>query len=553
MKITKKIASLLMAVLMLVGMSTTVIFAADNSHTITINNETSGHTYEAYQIFQGDLSDDGVLSNVSWGSGVVAAPLLAKLKTSNNAFADCETAEDVADVLSGFQNNSEEIDAFAAIVGNYLSNPAGTSTQEANGDAFKYPINVRGDGYYFVKDQNGSDLSGDAFTKYILKVVGDVTVNAKDDVPELDKNILGEDDEKIKITNGSVGDVVNYVIDSKVPNMDGYKSYLFQVSDTMSAGLTFNDDITVKIGDTELDKDNGDFTVTKGEDPTFKLYIKNFIQYKNQAGAPIVITYSATINQAAVVGSDSNDNTAKLEYSNNPNQSDPDPENPDEPNPNNPSGTTPESVTKTYTTGIELLKVDGTTQNALTDAKFQISGTSMKVVIVNKEIFKESETGTYYRLKDGKYTETPPTEDTQDAYESTTVKYEKVTVIDKTNSSEPFEAEGWVNSEGVLTFDGLGEGTYEITELVAPDGYNILSDPINVVVTFNKGTWSASVNGENLTVEDGIVKLTVENKKGAELPSTGGVGTYVFYAVGGVLVAGALIVLIAKKRSKSTK
>lgn len=561
MKITRRIVTLLMAVFMLVGMSTTIFYAADNSHTITINNETSGHTYQAYQIFKGDISD-GKLTNIQWGNGVVGAALLAKLKTSLPAYSECNTAEDVADVLSGFGDNSAEIDAFASIVNSYLANVAGESGAPTESEGtYSYNINVTGDGYYFVKDKDGSDLSGDAFTKYILKVVKDVTVNAKDDVPQIDKNINDPDAGKIKITNGSVGEVVNYVIDSAVPNMDGYQTYLFKVTDTMSDGLTFNNDIKVFIKGNQLPSDT--FTVdTSGTDgSTFVLYINNFIQYKGNPGAPIVITYSATINQDAVVGSGSNDNSAHLEYSNNPSQSGPDPDNPEEPyepNPNNPSGTTPDSVTKTYTTGIELQKVDASTGDALDGAKFKISGTSMKVVIINETIFKENNTdGTYYRLKDGTYTQTDPTGQgvDADAYESTTVMYEKVTVINKTNSSEPFETEGWVDSNGIITFDGLGEGTYTIEELVAPEGYNLLTAPVEVVVSFDNdtATWSAASGGSNLKVENGIVKLDVENKSGAELPSTGGIGTIIFYAVGGTLVVVACVLLIAKKRAKTRK
>lgn len=561
MKTTRRIISIILSVLMLVCMGTSMIYAADTPHTITINNETSGHTYEAYQIFKGDIAD-GKLTNISWGSGVNGAALLETLNELP-AYANCASAEDVADVLKDFDNNSEEIDAFAAVVGDNLAAAAATSgapTEVVEDDdvTYKYELNVTGDGYYFVKDKDGSDLSGDAFTKYILKVVEDVTVAAKDDVPEIDKSIQvsnGEDSEKVKITNGSVGDVVNYVIDSKVPNMDGYKTYLFEVSDTMSKGLTFNNDISVMIGNTVLSPN--DFTVnTEDTDTTFKLYIKEFIKYKEQAGQAIVITYSATINQDAVVGSGANENTAQLNYSNNPNQSNPDPDNPNEPNPSNPSGTTPESKTKTYTTGIELLKVDaGNNNTTLTGAKFVISGTSQKVVLVNKEIYQQSVDGIYYRLKDGTYTTTNPSDEdiNADAYESTEIKYEKVKVIDKTNSSEDFEAEGWVNENGILTFDGLGEGDYEIEELVAPDGYNLLTDIINVKITFNNGEWTASSNGKALNVEDGIVKLTVENKTGAELPSTGGTGTTVFYIVGGVLVAGAIVLLIAKKRMNSNK
>lgn len=161
MKHAKKLASLLMALVMVLGMSvgtTVTAFAANtNAHTITITNDKSGHTYTAYQVFAGDISA-GKLTNVEWGSGVNGADVLADL-VKLEPYKDCKSAEDVADVLVSFGDDSAQLDAFAKVVGTHLTTVAGTSTQTAS----PYTISVTGDGYYFVKD-SGTIGTDDAAT-----------------------------------------------------------------------------------------------------------------------------------------------------------------------------------------------------------------------------------------------------------------------------------------------------------------------------------------------------------------------------------------------------
>jgi len=265
----------------------------------------------------------------------------------------------------------------------------------------------------------------------------------------------------------------------------------------------------------------------------------------------ITVTYSATLNQDATLDPVAgNPNKVKLIYSNNPNETG---TGEDKPNPEDPVGETPESKTKTYVTGVKLTKVDSNNNKTLTGAKFQIKGTGMKVVLVNKEIFKASDNGTYYMLKDGTYTTEAPTEATKDKYDSTTQRYEKVTVVDKTTVPTEINATGYVDTNGVLTFEGLGEGEYEITELIAPQGYNLLKDPIKLVIsanaTFDSCKWTVTADGVNLSAgTDFLYALTVENSSGTELPSTGGIGTTLFYIVGSLLAVGAVILLVTKKR-----
>ena len=556
MKNTSKLFAMLLAVIMVLTMVAPAFAANDTPHTITLQFEKSGHTYDAYQIFAGDL-ENGKLTNIVWGSGVHGDAVLAALQTSELLgadFAGVETAEQVAHVLTNYENDSAKIEAFGRIVAANLNEKAGTSTETEGNGIYNYEIDVTGDGYYIVMDA-GTIGNTDAATKYILQVLGDMTITAKADIPTLEKDIL-EDGNKVDLNEVFVGDKIDYVLTSKVPTMDGYNKYFFIINDTMSEGLTFNNDVVVKIGSNTL-VEGTDYTVeiTNNADGTtsFEIIFKNFIQYKAVAGSAIEVTYSATLNEKAKIGEEGNPNTANLTFSNNPNEDGVGtPETPDKPGPDDDDviGETPDDTVITYTSGIKLKKVDAEGKS-LTGAKFKIEGVSEKVVIINENIFTESENGTYYRLTDGTYTEEPANDETKAKYESTSVKYELITVVNKTTEKTNIVTEAWVDENGIITFEGLGEGTFTITEMEAPEGYNKLTNPITIVISFNKnGTpkWTATQNGNPMELEGNLFAFEVVNKAGATLPTTGGMGTTLFYVVGAVLVMAAVVLLITKKR-----
>ena len=561
MKNTSKLFAMLLAVIMVLTMVAPAFAANDTPHTITLQFEKSGHTYDAYQIFAGDL-ENGKLTNIVWGSGVHGDAVLAALQASELLgadFAGAESAEQVAQILTNYENDSAKIEAFGRIVAANLNEKAGTSTQTEGADGYNYAINVEGDGYYIVMDA-GTIGNTDAATKYILQVLGDMTITAKADIPILEKDIL-EDGNKVDLNEVFVGDKIDYVLTSKVPTMDGYNKYFFIINDTMSEGLTFNNDVVVKIENKTL-VEGTDYTVeiTNNADGTtsFQIIFKNFIQYKDDAGDAIEVTYSATLNEKAKIGEEGNPNTANLTFSNNPNvDGKGDDENPDKPGPKDDDavGETPDDTVITYTSGIKLKKVDASNK-PLTGAKFQIKGVSEKVVIINENIFTESENGTYYRLTDGTYTEEPANDETKAKYESTSVKYELITVVNKTTEKTNIVTEAWVDENGIITFEGLGEGTFTIKEMEAPEGYNKLTEEITIEISFNEhGTpkWTATQKvgkGEekDMTLEGNLFAFEVVNKAGATLPTTGGMGTTLFYVVGAVLVMAAVVLLITKKR-----
>lgn len=539
MKATKRIFSVFLTCVLAFTMAFAMgLTASAADYTITINKPTGDidRTYEAYQIFRGNL-DGSTLSDIEWGTGIDGAAFLTELQ-KNAAYTSCKDAKTVAEKLASFTDDSNEAVAFAKLAGKFLT----TATASSSTGQITVPA-----GYYLLKDV--TTATHDALSLNILKVVKDVTVNPKADHPTVDKKIGTDITTGAAANEATIGDKVPFVIASKVPQMQGYTKYFFVLNDSMTAGLTYNKDVAIKIGATTLAADAYD-VVYDDTANTMKIVIKNFIQYKSEAGKDIVVTYSATLNEKADLTQAGNKNTVKLTYSNNPNV---DYKGDNEPDTTDPVGETPEHVTVTYSTTLQLTKVDGKDNNVkLEGVEFQITGTSIKTAVSNGDYFKQDAAGTYYQLKDGTFTETAPTAETGSKYVSTSVKYAKVTDATEQTKMQKVTARGTTNANGVITFEGLGAGTYYITELKAKSGYNLLTAPITVVITATPGTtsctWTATMNGADATFADNMVKLTVENNKGSVLPITGGIGTTIFYVIGGLLVCGAVVMAITKKK-----
>ena len=547
MKATKRIFSVfltcVLAFTMAFAMGLTAS-AADYTITITKPEGDIDRTYEAYQIFQGNL-DGNTLSDIEWGTGIDGAAFLTELK-KNAPFTSCTDAKTVAEKLATFKNNSDGAVAFAKLAGNFLTTATGsaTATSSANGE-----IKVPAAGYYLLKDVTDVTTPHDALSLNILEVVKDVTVNPKADHPTVDKKIGTDISSGVAANEATIGDKVPFVIASKVPQMQGYTKYFFVLNDSMTAGLTYNKDVAIKIGTTTLAADAYD-VVYDDTANTMKIVIKNFIQYKSEAGKDIVVTYSATLNEKADL-KDGNKNTVKLTYSNNPNV---DYKGDNEPDTTDPVGETPEHVTVTYSTKLQLTKVDGADHNVkLEGVEFQITGTSIKTAVSKGHYFKQDAAGTYYQLKDGTFTDTAPAPETESKYVSD-LKYADVTGTAEETNMQKVTASGTTDANGVITFKGLGAGTYYITELKTLGGYNLLTAPITVEIKATPGTtsctWTAKVNGNDATFDtkENMVKLTVENNKGSDLPITGGIGTTIFYVIGGLLVCGAVVMAITKKK-----
>ena len=493
MKKMKKIMALVLSFMMVVAMSVAT-FAGEggssNTYTITIDNgsENVKHTYEAYQIFTGTLNE-GVLSSIQWGSGVTKAgqTLLG------DAAAKAKTLTDASDAA-----------AFAKEVADYLQNPM-SSTEVRS----PYTISGLTAGYYLVKDANGSlNSEQDSYTSYIMKVVENVTAKPKSDIPSFEK--------KLKDTNDTTGnttgwqDSADYDIGDKIPfklegtvasNYADYETYYFAFHDIEEESLTF-DASTVKVFVDGIVINSGYEVVSNPTDGcTFEVKFADLKKIASvKGGSKITVEYESTLNDKAVLGSQGNVNKAKLEFSNNPNDS--------QDGANSPKGETPWDNVIVFTYKVVINKV---TSNgaSLKGAEFKLEkilagGTTKEVAVV------------------------------------------------KTNDGTTF------------TFSGLDDGDYILTETVTPAQYNTIS-PITFTVNADHTiTWDGTNRDAVLTnltgtkatgeitftenVADGSLSADVVNNKGSELPTTGGMGTTIFYVVGSILVLGAAILLITKKR-----
>ena len=505
MKHIKKLASLLLVLVMVFALATTA-FAEETTYSITINNSTAGHTYEAYQIFTGDLAEkDGakILSNIVWGSGVSEAGQTAL----GDAAAKAETLKTEADAK-----------AFAKAVAPYLTTAAGSANTVTDG---KYVISGLAAGYYLVKDQDDS-LTGDndSYTEYIIQVVGNVTATPKSDVPEVQKKVKDIND-STDTTKTDWQDSADYDIGDSIPfqlkatladNVSSYTTYKVVFHDTLSKGLTYNNDAKVYIDGTET---NG-FTVTADGTTTLTVSCDDVKALGAGNSSVITVEYTAKLNENAVLGSAGNPNEVYLEYSNNPNKSE---------NGNNETGETPKDVVIVFTYKTIINKVDS--ENA------PLTGAAFKLEKLIKG--KDGAAGTWTTVKEF--------------------------TVDETTTS--------------FTFSGLDDGQYKLTETKTPAGYNTI-DPIYFVIeatpdatadtpaltvlkaylTDENGNKKTEVkDGETVNIDLGTVDLTagsitttVVNKSGSELPSTGGIGTTIFYVLGGVLVLAAVVLLVTKKR-----
>ena len=563
MKTIKKTLALILALTMVLAMSANVL-----AYTVTItpNSDDAGtHTYQAYQIFTGDVAEEGgskILSNIGWGANVDQTKL-GDLATAINTI----TGATGTDALTAASDPADFADAISA-----LNASADSATAQAVADAFgavltgspaasgSSPITIADSGYYLVKDQDGS-LAGQedaAYTRYILQVVSDVTVEAKSEVPSVDKVI--DENGGVKVNEASIGDTVPFKVTSAVPDMTGYDTYYFILNDTMSKGLNFNDDVAITIAGQPLVEDT-DFYVEDYEDPTthvteIKIVLKNFIQYKDQEGAAIVVTYSAELDELAEIVPTPNVNSVDLVFSNDPNfnyQGKPtgpdEPNNPDEPGPNEPTGVTPESTTETYTTELTVLKTDESGK-ALPGAEFTLTGGGVNIVLVTSDEYAEDASGEYWKLKDGTYTTDDPSDPAIDEtlYEDTTTKYAKTTTTTAKGAlATPTDVACEVGSDGKVTFTGLGAGEYTLTETKTPAGYNTV-DPITFTVTFDPDA-KQFTSTSPVTATNSKLSTTVVNQKGNTLPSTGGMGTTLFYVLGSLMALGACVVLISRKRA----
>ena len=344
-------------------------------------------------------------------------------------------------------------------------------------------------GYYLVDTTLGTLCSLDTTNP-------DVVMEEKNEVPTnvktVEEDSTGNYGEK---NDADIGQTVNFK--STITAQAGAENYVFH--DKMSAGLTYGSVTGITLNGTAVDASNYTVTAPAADGDTFDVTFTQAFCDTLKANDQIVISYTATLNENAKVGLEGNPNESKLSYGDKGDAS------------HTPSGTTPPSTTKTYTWDVDVFKytMNGETETALAGATFTLS----KNADGSKPIALVSEGNNVYRVA--------KTGETGTVTEITT------------------------DATGKFTIEGLDADTYYLTETAAPAGYNKLAGPVTVVIGEN-----GVVNGTT-EAPQGVDEVKVLNQSGTELPSTGGMGTNVFYVLGGVLVLAAVVLLVTRKRMSS--
>lgn len=411
----------------------------------------------------------------------------------------------------------------------------------------------------------------------MVQVVGDVAINTKAQQTTSQKTVSDANSATAKFTEANIGKEKTFYLLATLPeDYTAYTAFYMNFRDTMNhmdfvslTGVTVKRNVTSTEGTDGkkvYDPSTGEVVATinaqEGDDaingykltaPTapgenevtdivsnnLSVEIKDLKQIvaDAKAGDCVIVEYKAKLNSTALVNA-ANVNEFDLVFSNDPNSTIK-PERPDGPVP--PTGVTPKDQADLYTTEIELLKVDGTTGDILKGAEFTLTGDTNNVVIKTATEFVVSANGGYWKLKNDTYTTTPRTEDNKDLYADENEYAPTVTTKVETNATTTnIKAE--VGADGKVTFTGLGEGEYTLEETKVPTGYNKMENK-----TF-KIKFDTTEKKFNVTGGLDSLVATIKNFSGSTLPSTGGIGTTIFYIVGAVLVIGAAILLVTKKR-----
>ena len=521
-KAMKKLMAALLAVAMVCAMVAPA-WAASATSTYSITAPDNGHTYEIYQIFTGTPTTDATthqttLSDIKWG------------KNAASSYKEGDAVPEA--VLTDLTSASGETALLEKIKNNYVDLTSASASAFATAK-FGSPATVPA-GYYLIKDIDTATVA--SHTLYIVAVVDkDIEISPKTDFPSVEKKVQENTKHQVNEDYGTgyndtadyhIGDMVPFKLIGTVPDMSHYTTYKYVFHDTLSKAFDKPDVSGIKVYlsnskatlDTEITSSCTSITVTDGVDGKTVITV-SFDNLKDTGatkGKYIVVSYSARLNEKASIGhgTPGNTNEVYLEYSNNPN--------------NDGIGKTPEDKVIVFTYELDVTKVDGKDPTKkLENAKFKL-------------------------------------------LDSTKTKYAKVDTttnkfIEWTNEADATELVSDVT--GLFKVIGLDNGTYFLKETLAPSGYNTLADPIELRITADtsNGQYGSgavtelktiNVTVDNVTttpgnVANGTVSIEVKNNQGTTLPGTGGIGTTIFYVVGGGLMVAAGILLITKKRMEN--
>ena len=386
-------------------------------------------------------------------------------------------------------------------------------------------------GYYLVYPEGATDTSSapgnQTYTSVasLVSVTGeDAQINMKSNYPTVVKKVNDKNADDVNI-----GEEVTYTLTSKVPDMTGYTSYVFNFKDTLSAGLTFKEITSVTVDKTTITKvdvgQEADNTYTLAQDgQNITITMNNFLaSNKDKTGKEIKVTYTATLNENAVTGFDANKNSATVEYSNKPGTTD--------------KGESKPSIVDVHTFNFTIFKyyLKGETQTGLANAEFELYKANGEVAGEKVNIKK---------VTDGEYRVATPEEATAEGFKSDVIVS---------------------GNNGKVLVKGLEAGTYYLKETKAPEGYNKLLSDIKVEIKANYDPKTGKLtsysvdytyNGTTTTgteIKDTITspEVAVENKTGAQLPSTGARTALLLTLAGVVLFAFMAASSIYSKRREA--
>ena len=574
-----------MAMTMILSMSITAFAAEAPKGTLTVNNTVAGKTLDLYQIFTATKSGDNVAYTLNsayegfFQSKITDASELTGEALSEKAYAyvneqvgtdgDVETAKTFAkDMLGWILDSKNNI----------------TATKTVDTTATSTVVSDLAYGYYLVYPKGATDTStapgNQTYTSAasLVSITAEAaTINMKSNYPTVDKKlvstqtpgnnsitvngilntswesihqgVLGEDDEndfedgiaphggtdEKKAGNFGIGDTVTYQLTSKVPDMTGYNSYTFKFTDTLSKGLDLKAILSVKVGDTELKAGKtGDntylptYTTNDNGTHTLTLNFNDFYNsYKNRTGETITVVYTATLNKDAVIGMNPNTNKAVVEYSNDPTTDG--------------TGTSEPSIVDVHTFDFTIYKYYLKNQNN-TDDKTGLANAEFELYKANGNVAGDKVN--IKKVEDGVYRVATPEEVAAEGFKSDII-------VSGTN--------------GKVLVKGLDAGNYYLRETKAPEGYNkLLSDiKVEIIATYGEDGKLASYKvdytyngtttpGTAITSKDNSPEVPVENKTGAQLPSTGSKGA-LMVTLAGIVLFGVLTASKAfgKKKAKN--
>ena len=509
-------ATAAMAVAGFAGASTAMADTATGSIKVA---EGDSHTYTVYQVFTGTYGSDGSLGDVKPGTDFNA----------DNGAGDNGTnltAAKAAEALAKIESTESDQTKLAEIL-----KFANLTTQYGSDLTASAPLTNVPAGYYLAKDKDNTVTGNDAQTLYIVNVVGNsaVTITRKVDKPPFQK--------KVKDTNDSTGSTTNwqdsadYDVNDEVPfqltatlpaNEDdfaAYKTYKLVFTDNQSAGLTYPaaDGFIVKYGDTVVPSTQYTLTLnptTTAADSTFTLTINDVKSLKDvngdaitvAAGGKFTVEYESTLNDKAVIGSTGNPNEAKLQYSNNPNYTGE--------GANSPTGETPKDKVIVFTYQLNVNKTFD-------------QGTPADNDLPKFTLYKSYKSG---------------------EQEEWRKVGEEITVTKTSNGTE---------TKYTASFPRIDDGNYKLVESHTPAGYNTAADTLFTVTAehdieaVNPLLTSLKIDQTDGNTTNGTVQANVVNKKGSNLPSTGGMGTVMLYVAGIAVfvLAGATLVMALRRRN----